>query len=255
MNNIKDSGKDPEQGAWRFELKYRISIFDYYKIRIAIVPYMRKDHFTQIAPSGKYLVRSLYYDTYDYRLYQEKMNGDHERVKFRLRTYSREIDRNPVIRTEMKIRKGNATEKHGVLVTVDDYCFFKNNHHWPNNTDPVLNEFERCLHLWALQPKVLVEYFREGYEDRNKKGLRITFDHKVSGIHADTLFPPDPVFFREFHPHILVLEIKCRQEQPTWLRNLIREYGLRWVANSKFTQGIQCARKDLHYPGGVVVVR
>jgi hypothetical protein len=35
----------------------------------------------------------------------------------------------------------------------------------------------------------------------------------------------------------------------------IHYYGLRWVANSKFTQGLQAARKDLYHPGDIVIIR
>jgi len=244
-----------EQSTWRFELKYRISAFDFQRLRIAIRPFMVKDHFTLKAPPGGYLVRSLYYDTYDYRAYHEKMSGDHERIKFRIRTYSKEFKANPLIRAEMKVRKGNAMEKHGVLVSPDDYLCFMQKKYWPIKDNPVLQEFERYMHLWALQPKVLIQYYREGYQDREKEGIRITFDRQVSGAHSDSLFPNYPVFFRSLQPNTVILEIKCKNKQPIWLRDLIRNYGLRWVANSKFTQGIQSARKDLYHPNGVVIVR
>lgn len=252
---MQPSVHNPEQSAWRFEVKYRISISDYHKIRLALRPFMRQDRYTRLAMQKKYLVRSIYFETYDYRLYHEKMSGDHERIKFRIRTYSKDISNNPIIRVEMKVRNGNAMEKHGVFITPDEYRYFMLERHWKDTTSAVLQEFERCLHLWNLTPQVLIEYYREGYEDREKKGLRITFDHKVRGAHANTLFPVPPVFFREFHPHITVLEIKCRHEQPAWLHVMIREYGLKWVANSKFTQGIQSSRKDLYYPDGVVIIR
>ena len=246
---------DSKQSSWRFELKYRINTLEYNKLRIAIRPFMKCDYFTQIAPPEGYLVRSLYYDTYDYKLYHEKMNGDHERIKFRLRSYSKEINGNSVIRAEMKVRRGNAMEKHGVLITMDEYLFFINKKCWPENTNPVLNEFERYRHLWALEPQILVQYFREGYEDRVKDGIRITFDHKVCALHSDTLFPTNEFFYRSLQHYNVVMEIKCRNNQPVWLRDLIRNYGLRWVANSKYTQSIQSARNDLYYPNGVVIVR
>jgi hypothetical protein len=252
---MKELSHDTKQSSWRFELKYRISAYEYHKIRIAILPFMRRDHFTQISPADGYMIRSLYYDTYDYRSYHEKMNGDHERIKFRMRTYSKDMTDNPFIRVEMKVRKGNAMEKHGVPVTADDYRFFMQQKHWPENSNPILHEFERYLHLWDLKPQILIQYYREGYEDREKDGIRITFDHKVCAAHSDTLFPDSHMFFRDFLPHTVILEIKCRHKHPAWLRDLIRNYGLRWVANSKFTQGLQAARKDLYHPGDIVIIR
>jgi len=200
-------------------------------------------------------VRSLYYDTYDYKLYHEKMSGDSERVKLRIRTYTKCLEDSPDIRAEMKIRKGNAMEKLGILINPSYYKHFIERKKWPQNDDDILNEFERLIHLWSLEPQTLIQYYREGYEDREKEGVRITFDHKVSGAHANSLFPDTPVFFRSFYPHTVVMEIKCKEKQPVWLKHIVRNYGLRWVANSKFTQGIQASRKDLYHPGGVVVIR
>lgn len=241
---------------WRFELKYRISVFEYHRLRIAVRRFMRADHHTAIArPGAGYMVRSLYYDTFDYRSYHEKMNGDHERIKFRLRTYTDRFSSDAIIRVEMKQRKGNAMEKHGVMVSAKEYLHFMEKRHWSRRNSPILDEFERMLHLRELKPQILVEYRREGYQDRQEDGIRITFDKKVRGVHSNTLFPKEPIFFRDFNPHTIVMEIKCQQKHPVWLRNLVRDFGLRWVANSKFSHGIQCASKNLYHPGGVVIVR
>ena len=252
MTVLADQSK---QVTWRFELKYRINYWDFLKIRNAITPYMRRDAHSKGATDGKYLVRSLYFDTYKYKSYHEKMNGDHQRLKFRIRTYSSVMTENTFIRAEMKVRKGNAMEKHGVQISSEDYKYFMQNRHWPQNSNLVLQEFERYLHLWDLRPKVLIHYYREGYEDRERNGIRITFDHKVSGAHSDSLFPSETPFLRSLQPNIVILEIKCRHKQPQWVRNLILNYGLRWVANSKFTQGIQSARNELYHPNNVVIIR
>ena len=252
MSSMTESN---QLSTWRFELKYRVSILDYYKMRVAIRPYMVKDFYTNIASSNGYLIRSLYYDTYDYRAYNEKMAGDHERIKFRLRTYTTDVKENPRIRVEMKVRKGNAMEKHVVHVSTDDYNFFVWKKHWPENDNPILQEFERYMHLWNLKPQVLIQYNREGYEDREKDGIRITFDQNICAANSNNLFPTGPVFFRSFQQNTVVLEIKCKNKHPLWLRDFVRNYGLRWVANSKFTQAIQSARNDLYHPDGVVIIR
>jgi len=244
-----------KNSTWRFELKYRLNYLQYQKLRIAVLPYMKMDFFTHTNQNKKYLVRSLYFDTYDYGLYYEKMSGDSDRIKFRIRTYSQILIDNRFIRVELKVRKANMMKKYSLFILSTDYHFFMKNKHWPNNYNPVLAEFERYFHLRALTPQILVDYYREAYEDRIKDGLRITFDHKVRSTHSDTLFPYRPVYFREHHPLGVILEIKYHNKPPTWLQNLVCDYGLKLVANSKFTQGIQVARQDLYRPDGVVIVR
>lgn len=238
----------------RIELKYRISNFQYLKIRNATYAYMKKDHYTSASKSRGYLVRSLYYDTYDYSAYFEKMSGDCDRIKFRLRTYSDKIADVEAVRVELKVRKANLVEKHSTFISTEDYHYFMRRRSWPILDNPILAEFERYLHLRNLRPQVLIEYYREGYESRSKDGIRITFDHKVRSAHSATLFP-EHLFFKVHHPHIVVAEIKFNDKLPSWLRALVQSQGLKIIANSKFTQGIQVARQDLHYPEGIVVVR
>ncbi len=241
-------------GNSRFELKYRLNYFSYLKVRNMVRSYMKKDSFTVKAGGKGYLVRSLYYDTYDYQAYMEKMSGDCDRIKFRLRSYSSTQAADIPIRVELKVRKANRVEKYSTFVQADELKYFMEHRAWHNVKDPILSEFTRYLHLKDLQPQVMTEYYREGYQSRLNDQLRITFDHKVRSAHAKSLFP-DQVFFRQHHPHGLVLELKFKARQPAWLKELVHSNGLKLIANSKFTQGIQVARQDLYHPGGVVVVR
>ena len=107
-----------------------------------------------------------------------------------------------------------------------------------------LQEFERYVHLKAQNPKIIVEYQREGYLSRGREALRITFDHKVKSAHADSLFP-EQNFFREHNPGFIVLEIKCDKRQPDWLRSLVMNQTLCIVANSKYSQGIEIALPEI----------
>ena len=245
---------EKEIGYSRFELKYRIHYQDYLKIRNAIQIYMKKDRFTTRAKGKGYLVRSLYFDTDDYAAYHEKMDGNNERVKLRIRSYSEQPGKDSPIRVELKIRKRNLVIKKSAFVTYDEYCDFMQSGHWRNTENPTLVEFERQLHSNLHKPKVLIEYRREGYETRLKNGLRITFDHKVKSAHSNDLFPKHS-FFREHNPHLIIMEIKFKEDLPHWVKTIVHQYGLKIIANSKFTQGIQAARHDLYHPGGAVIIR
>lgn len=239
----------------RFEVKYRIDQIQYLQIKHAIRPFVIADSYTRNHSAGKYFVRSLYYDSYDYRFYHEKMNGDHERLKLRLRTYTKDIEKCDAVRVELKVRHSNSMVKHSHWVGIKEYLKFIETRHWQDSSNKILSEFERVIHLLDLSPKVLIEYFRDGYAARSDSGLRITFDHKVSGSQSDELFPERKLFKRQFSPGIIVMEIKSNDVLPSWLQSVIRNYGLRWVANSKFSHGIQASRHDLMHPNGIVVVR
>jgi hypothetical protein len=238
----------------RFELKYRLNYFQYLKIRNAIRPYMDMDPYTAITPANRYVVRSLYFDTLDYRAYYQKMNGDSSRVKFRFRTYHREFAETKSIRVELKLRQGNLTSKKNVFVPLEEYQHFMRYRHWANVQDPITTEFERQRLIQDLRPIILIEYDREGYQTKLKSSLRITFDHHVRGAHAKYLFPKQ-VFYKALLPKNLILEIKFKENLPDWLENLVRAQGLKVIANSKYTQGLQIARHDLYHPDQVILVR
>jgi SPX domain protein involved in polyphosphate accumulation len=231
----------------RFESKYRISIHQYHQIKNALVPYMQFDKFTDATPKKRYLVRSLYFDTFDYQAYFEKISGDCNRVKFRIRTYTEDIEDRPTIRVELKVRKGVMMEKYGYFVTASQYKDFLDGWHWPLENNPVLNEFERNLQIKHLRPKVLVEYLREGFQSRCRENVRITFDHQVKSACSTSLFPKRG-FFRSHHPYTIILEIKQYEKQPGWLRNIVQQHSLKIEANSKYAQGIEVARPDLVTP-------
>lgn len=229
---------------WRFEFKYRLPREYYYRFRNALVVEMETDPYTLAAPPGGYLVRSLYYDTDDFASFYEKIEGNFSRIKCRLRSYGERIDGGAPLRAELKTRWGEAIEKYSTFISPDAYLAFAERRRWPEQEDPVLIEFERLVTLRAMQPKVLVQYTREGYLPRDRSDLRITLDHSVCSCLADSLFP-ERTFFRKHHRHLVILEIKCRHHRPPWLTRLIKHYGLRYVANSKYTQGIIAVRPDL----------
>ena len=109
---------------WRFEYKYRLSQLQYYQVRAALRPFVQPDIFTRRAPLGRYLVRSLYFDSADFRAYQEKVNGDSERTKLRIRTYTRSLLKESDIRVEMKTRKGMFSEKYSTFISPAFYESF-----------------------------------------------------------------------------------------------------------------------------------
>ncbi|HZK24359.1 MAG TPA: polyphosphate polymerase domain-containing protein [Oscillospiraceae bacterium] len=232
--------------TWRFELKYRLTLQQYYQFRNALVPYMEQDPYTK--PTGSYLVRSLYFDTYDYQAYHEKVNGDYGRIKIRVRAYTDSPVGDPPLRVELKTRWGSAMEKYSCFTTATIYNQFMHTHHWPEDeTNPVLIEFARLYHLRTLRPQLLVQYQRQGFKARDNSNLRITFDSYVSSASAETIFPEEP-FLRAQQPHEIILEIKCQKDHPRWLSQLVRQHGLKLQANSKYARGIEISRPDVVTP-------
>lgn len=236
-----------DEKNWRFEYKYRLPVQQYLRVKNYIQPYMEIDEYSERAPGKKYLVRSIYYDSIKLDAFYEKVEGDSDRIKFRIRTYAEREEEGQVIRAEMKVRKGAITEKYGAFISVGEYREFIKRKRWPEVRDVVLEEYERYVHLKTLNPVLLTQYRREGYRSRSREEIRITFDHRVKSAHSEELFPLSPKF-HEHHNGLIVLEIKCNKQQPEWLRRLAQEQGLRIMANSKYVQGMMAAYPSVVTP-------
>ena len=235
------------QDLWRYELKFRLNLWQYNQVKHALVPHMKMDGFSLRAPDRKYLVRSLYYDSSDYMSYKEKVDGSFGRIKMRLRSYSDSPEDQGQVRVELKTRRGNTMVKYCSFVSHGEYEEFLRSKHWPSTEDAVLSEFERLVLVRNQSPKLLVQYRREGYEPRDRSGYRVTFDHSVKSASATTLFPNQPLF-RDHYANEVILEVKCRHQRPLWLANVMMRYGLKYTANSKYVQGVELACPDVITP-------
>ncbi len=224
----------------RYETKYRLSYPKLFQVRNDIaVSQMELDYYSREHP---YLVRSLYFDSNDYRAYYENLGGFWGRTKLRIRSYSEEPS--DILSVELKTKFGNKSIKYSTFIPFVWYQEFMGTGHFPQNNDLVLNEFERLVHLRMLKPKVLIQYQREGFRSKTSSSLRITFDSQVKSVSASELFPVKPIF-RYHRRGEVILEIKCLPKQPLWVNRCAKKHGLKWVANSKYVQSIELSRPDV----------
>ena len=253
----------------RLELKYRLDAFAYRRVQASIRAHVRLDRYSRAA-GGRYVVRSLYFDSSDLAAYVDKLAGVTTRVKPRLRAYGHQLSDTPFVSVELKGRVGMAIVKEATRIDADAYRRFLDHgsfdvhdgrgpdgrgpdgrgpddrvsNDWVSNDwaqDQVLEGFERARRRGHLRPKVLVAYQREAYESRAQRSdpLRVTFDHRVETAHATTLF--DNVRWRATVPGMVVLEIKTPDRLPPWLERVVREHRLFSEPNSKYTQAIDQA--------------
>ena len=235
------------ESNWRFEYKYRLPLQRYEQLRNSLVPYAEPDLYTIRSGKGAYYLRSLYFDTTDYRAYHEKMGGDFGRTKLRIRSYGREFSANSIIRAEIKTRRGTPMEKFSTFVSAGAYSEFMATRQWPDADNPILTEFSRLVLLRELRPKLIVEYDREGLISRARDDIRLTFDLKVRSTSADELFPGQR-FWQDHHRHEFIFEVKCRNKMPDWLVGIIKQHGIKPVANSKYTRAVEVCRHDVVIP-------
>lgn len=221
----------------RFEYKYPLSSHVYRRLAAALRPHARHDAYSRRNPGNRYFVRSLYFDTSDFRAYAEKVTGERNRIKLRIRTYARKAEEADFVSVEIKTREGELVRKFSTHVPFDEYLHFEEHRSWTRN-DQVLIEFERMVRLSDLRPILIVDYWREAFVARDRADVRITIDHDVSAAGNAELFPENPIF-RSRDPQVAVLEIKTADACPAWLEVLVRAFDLQSVPNSKYARGIE----------------
>lgn len=220
----------------RFELKYQLSLFEYQKIKCALAGFTSLDKYTMATPRKMYLVRSLYFDTFNYNAYAEKMTGENNRVKLRFRTYYKTKDNSPFVNVELKTRRGLNITKYSARVSTVEYDYFIKRRRWPDSKVGVLIDFERLVRLKDLKPNLLVDYFREAHVPKDKSDVRITFDHSMRFARSSLLFSKS-LFFRS-NDNRVIMEIKIKGEGPRWLQDIAKRYSFKSVPNSKYATGI-----------------
>ncbi len=163
----------------RFEIKYLLGPSQYWSLCKALSVGFKRDRISSEAPNGRYLVNTVYFDSWDYREYFEKISGVFQRRKLRLRTYWDDGSEAPFINVEEKRREGSLISKHVARVACEEYRTFMKTMHWPDDGKPFLKRFETMVRLEDLRPKVVVRYQRDVFESRDGSGVRVSLDHDV----------------------------------------------------------------------------
>lgn len=228
----------------RLEEKYVLDPFLYRQVISSLAGYMRKDEFSTAGPEGKYYVGSLYFDTSEYRAYMEKMTGERNRVKLRIRSYYPRREDASFVSVELKTRSGRFIIKYGTHAPIEAYEHYMATGSWGDTDDPVLIEFERIARLQCQRPKVVVEYDREVFTPLDPSSLRISFDHALRYCRADTLFPEKPIYRWQTESPI-ILEIKTPDDGPNWLQQMVRDLSLRSRPHSKYANAVEQTQADM----------
>ncbi|MBO6132896.1 MAG: polyphosphate polymerase domain-containing protein [Lachnospiraceae bacterium] len=130
-----------------------------------------------VGPDGSYLVRSIYFDSFDDRFLLENINGVDPREKFRIRSYNRDSSR---ISLELKRRERGKIGKKSELLDKEEFDALIFGNYDFNEKDGFLLKRLKALHKSELvSPKVMVEYRRWAYT-YPVGNVRVTFDRMIS---------------------------------------------------------------------------
>ena len=225
MNN--NQNKD----FFRYEKKFLIinKLFD--------SPYVLKD-FLKLDVTQEYedrQVNSIYYDTENFDIARQKINGQLNSYKLRIRFYGQEQNlKCPVL--EFKNKSGNVGSKIKIKLNKDK--LIKNNFSLFYLINNNLLPKEIATNLFNFKPKLLVSYRRSYFKSVSSK-CRFTFDKDIKF---------KKLFFPFFNPSLTdnyfqfkdnILEIKYDVFNEIFARNSIKRNPFRYTSCSKYLFGLQ----------------
>lgn len=219
-----------EQG-YRHELKYLISRQDAELLKLRLPRIMERD--SHAGETGRYTIRSLYFDDFESRAYYEKVDGINERAKYRIRFY----DYNPdLIKLERKEKLGSLTRKAAQTITLNDAraLEFAYSDRCPDNPKGLTEELRLACTGRGLRPKVLVDYDRTPFVCR-AGNTRITLDENLrTRPYIPHLFASPRAMIPVLDPDQVILEVKFDDFLPGYLSDALADIPKDPMAISKF---------------------
>ena len=235
----------------RYEAKYVISRSLMEPIRQFIKPYCRLDKHAQQA-GGNYFINTLQLDNDAYSLHLAKERGAAHRFKLRVRTYGLTTGDAPVF-LEIKRRYFDRIIKSRACIAYRDWAptfFDKRASDFGFKTVKEREAYHEFLRLYReidAKPKIYVRYNREAYESLHDHYARVTFDTQLAYQPVQDMydwgqsgkfFSMDSGLLHDQRESNLILEIKCTEQVPVWMTNLVQEFDLIRVGNCKYSNAI-----------------
>lgn len=214
---------------YRHEWKHVITAGDRIAIRHRLGAVARPDPH---AKEGRYVIRSLYFDSPSDRALREKLDGVSRREKFRLRCYDYDYSR---IHLEKKSKLSGLGRKESCDLAADEVReLLEGRLDWMiRDSRPLVRELYAKMRTQGLQPKTLVDYTREPFVF-GPGNVRVTLDYSIrTGLRSTDFLNPDcPTIPIREDP--ILLEVKWDAFLPEIIRDAVQLGNVRTTAFSKY---------------------
>ena len=216
---------------YRREWKHPITYMDMMILRQRLQTVMRPDTH---ATDGRYLIRSLYFDTPGDTALREKVDGVSRREKFRIRYYNYDTS---FIRLEKKRKLAGLGNKQSAPLTARQaQSIVDGDLDWMLTSEHgLIRELYSKMRTQQLRPKTIVDYTRDAfvYPPGN---VRVTLDYDIrTGLGSTDFLNPDcPTV--PAGDGAIILEVKWDAFLPDTIRSAIQLENGRATAFSKYAQ-------------------
>jgi hypothetical protein len=228
----------------RLEYKYLAKIEYIDPIREYTLNFVEPDIYMEKAGLPEYTVRSIYFDTSEFDLYNDKVEGLEIRKKIRIRGYNQPTGMD-IVFLEIKRKLGDAIYKNRAPILYEnleklllsgdvDGLIIKN----MKGFESSLNDARKFLfHIYRknMQPIAVVIYEREAYHGKIDGNFRITFDKNLRCFPypgLNELFIERNLTYQ--NADYFLIETKFFGQLPNWFKFLINKFSLMRVSFSKY---------------------
>jgi SPX domain protein involved in polyphosphate accumulation len=228
----------------RTEKKYVISIAQKNELLAKIADKIRDDEF------GESTIRSLYFDTDDFRLIRTSIDKPIYKEKLRLRSYSAPKPDSTVFLELKKKYKGVVYKRREKLKyeQVNNYLSTKQ---LPKDTQ-IMREIDWVLkHYPSLAPRMFILYDRNAYYGIEDSELRITFDKNLRYRTTDLDLSSEPYGDSIIGKDKCIMEIKALGAMPLWLCTALSELQIYPSSFSKYGTAYKIISQNSNTNGGI----
>ncbi len=216
--------------VYRNEIKHEISAADKAAICASMRVVARPD--PHAGPDGRYLIRSLYFDTPADKALREKLDGVSEREKFRIRFYNGDPS---VMHLEKKIKRGGLGCKVSAPITAEEaQRIVDGDTDWMAVSGRgLIVELYAKMKSEGLRPKTIVDYTRTPFV-YGPGNVRVTIDENIrTGLGCTDFLNPRCVTVPAGEP-VILLEVKWDDYLPAVIRRAVAVKSRRGAAFSKY---------------------
>ncbi|MBQ8237603.1 MAG: polyphosphate polymerase domain-containing protein [Oscillospiraceae bacterium] len=217
----------------RYELKYLITPAQRDAVLAAIAPHMALDEY------GRTTIRSIYFDTPDYRLIRRSIEKPVYKEKLRIRSYRRATPHSQVF-VELKKKYDHVVYKRRLSLREDEVLDWLCGKTHDTGGSQIAREIDYFLSFYeGLRPTVFLSCEREAYCCRDGGDFRVTFDENVLcrmdnlSLEADTggtpILPEGKI----------LMEIKCSGGIPLWMTGVLTRERIFRTSFSKYGTAYQ----------------
>ncbi len=229
MGYNKRKGRRETKVKYRHELKHEITTADMIAICQRLRAVAQADTH---AIDGKYLIRSLYFDTPEDKALVEKQAGVSRRQKFRIRYYN---GNKSVIHLEKKCKVGGlGTKISANLTEAEAQSIVDGDIEWMQHSDnELVKELYSKMTADRLRPKTIVDYTREPFI-YGPGNVRVTLDYNIRTGLGSTDFLDAECITIPAAMGVCIMEVKWDEFLPEIIRDAVQLPHARVGSFSKY---------------------